>query len=120
MAVSIDNVYQKVLAFANKEQRGYITPQEFNLFADQAQLEILNQYFYDINQWNAKHGNSHEYSDMISLINEKIAIFNVSFLAPQLQSFLTALLTVSTTFFIPVAFVIFSIVSPNPLDFSFI
>ena len=28
--VSIDKVYQKVLAFANKEQRGYITPQEFN------------------------------------------------------------------------------------------
>ena len=40
MAVSIDKVYQKVLAFANKEQRGYITPQEFNLFADQAQMEI--------------------------------------------------------------------------------
>ena len=40
MAISIDKVYQKVLAFANKEQRGYITPQEFNLFADQAQMEI--------------------------------------------------------------------------------
>tara|TARA_R100000935_G_C2800184_1_gene150107 strand:+ start:59 stop:769 length:711 start_codon:yes stop_codon:yes gene_type:complete len=77
MAVSVDTVYQRVLTLANKEQRGYITPQEFNLLANQAQLEILNQYFYDINQWNAKHGNSHEYSDMISLINEKIAIFNV-------------------------------------------
>ena len=40
MAISIDRVYQKVLTFANKEQRGYITPQEFNLFADQAQMEI--------------------------------------------------------------------------------
>ena len=40
MAVNIDNVYQKVLALANKEQRGYITPQEFNLFADKAQNEI--------------------------------------------------------------------------------
>ena len=37
MAVSIDSVYQKVLVLANKEQRGYITPQEFNLFADKAQ-----------------------------------------------------------------------------------
>ena len=36
--ISIDTVYQKVLAFANKEQRGYITPQEFNLFAHQAQV----------------------------------------------------------------------------------
>ena len=28
--VSIDTVYQRVLALANKEQRGYITPQYFN------------------------------------------------------------------------------------------
>ena len=43
--VNIDNVYQKVLVFANKEQRGYVTPQEFNMFASQAQLEIIEQYF---------------------------------------------------------------------------
>ena len=47
--VSVDTVYQKVLAFANKEQRGYITPQEFNILANQAQLEIFEQYFYDSN-----------------------------------------------------------------------
>ena len=29
--VNIDTVYQRVLAIANKEQRGYITPLEFNL-----------------------------------------------------------------------------------------
>ena len=40
MAISIDTVYQRVLAFANKEQRGYITPQEFNLFAGQVQMEM--------------------------------------------------------------------------------
>jgi hypothetical protein len=51
MAVSINTVYQKVLAIANKEQRGYITPQEFNLFANQAQMDIFEQYFYDINQF---------------------------------------------------------------------
>ena len=38
--VDVDKVYQKVLALANKEQRGYITPQEFNLLADKAQLEM--------------------------------------------------------------------------------
>ena len=75
MAVSIDRVYQKVLAFANKEQRGYITPQEFNLFADQAQMEIFEQYFYDINQWTRQHGNSHEYSDMLVNLEEKIDKF---------------------------------------------
>ena len=36
--VLVDRVYQRVLTLANKEQRGYITPQEFNLFANQAQM----------------------------------------------------------------------------------
>ena len=31
--VNVDTVYQRVLAIANKEQRGYITPLEFNLYA---------------------------------------------------------------------------------------
>ena len=75
MAVSIDTVYQRVLALANKEQRGYITPQEFNLFANQAQMDIFEQYFYDINQFGRIPGNSTEYSDMLTLLNEKIAIF---------------------------------------------
>jgi len=49
MAISIDTVYQRVLAIANKEQRGYITPQEFNLMANQAQMSIFESYFYDKN-----------------------------------------------------------------------
>jgi len=78
MAVNIDTVYQKVLAFANKEQRGYITPQEFNLFADQAQKEIFEQYFYDLSQLSRVPGNSGEYSDVAGIINEKIAIFETT------------------------------------------
>ena len=50
--ININKVYQRVLAFANKEQRGYITPQEFNIFAENAQLEIFEQYFYDLAQYN--------------------------------------------------------------------
>jgi hypothetical protein len=73
--VNIDTVYQKILAIANKEQRGYITPQEFNLFADQAQMDIFEQYFYDINQFNRVPGNDTEYADMLTLLEEKIAIF---------------------------------------------
>ena len=76
MAVSVDNVYQKVLALANKEQRGYITPQEFNLFADQAQMEIFEQYFYDINQWTRQHGNDTEYADMRTNLQEKIDLYH--------------------------------------------
>jgi len=73
--VNIDTVYQKVLAFANKEQRGYITPQEFNLFADQAQDEIFEQYFYDLNQYARNPEGTEEYSNIISNINEKIVPF---------------------------------------------
>ena len=77
MPVNIDTVYQKVLAIANKEQRGYITPQEFNLFASQAQLDLFEQYFYDINQISRVHGNDTEYSDALELINEKVGLFKV-------------------------------------------
>ena len=73
--VNIDTVYQKVLMIANKEQRGYITPQEFNLFADHVQKEIFEQYFYDLNQYMRIPGSAEEYSDIIHNINEKIAIF---------------------------------------------
>jgi hypothetical protein len=73
--VRIDDVYQKVLAFANKEQRGYITPQEFNLFANQAQLEIFEQYFYDLNQFLRPPGNSEEYSNIVTNLREKIVVF---------------------------------------------
>jgi len=78
MAVSIDRVYQKVLALANKEQRGYITPQEFNLFADHAQMEIFEQYFYDSNQFKRVPGNDSEYHDMVDLIDEKLYAFKKS------------------------------------------
>ena len=73
--VIIDTVYQKVLAFANKEQRGYITPQEFNLYADQAQKEIFEQYFYDLEQYNRLQAKKEEYVDAINRLNEKINIF---------------------------------------------
>ena len=73
--VNIDTVYQRVLALANKEQRGYITPQEFNLFANQAQMDIFEQYFYDLNQFLRVPGNSTEHADMVNILEEKIGIF---------------------------------------------
>jgi len=75
MAVNINTVYQKVLAIANKEKRGYITPQEFNLFADQAQKEIFEQYFYDLNQFKRIPGNTSNYSDMVDYLEDKISSF---------------------------------------------
>ena len=73
--ISIDTVYQRVLAFANKEQRGYITPQEFNLFANQAQMEIFEQYFYDTNAARRVQGNDTVHSDIDDMLQEKMQIF---------------------------------------------
>ena len=78
MSVSVDTVYQRVLSILNKEQRGYVTPQEFNLFANQAQMDLFEQYFYDINQFGRMHGNDTEFSDMLNILNEKINIFEVT------------------------------------------
>ena len=74
--VSVDTVYQKVLALANKEQRGYITPQDFNLFANQAQMEIFEQYFYDTNIARKSQGNDTVYADVDEMKEEKIQIFD--------------------------------------------
>ena len=75
MAVNIDTVYQRVLALANKEQRGYITPQEFNIFANQAQMDIYEQYFYDLNQWYRPHGNNTISADPIDIVEGKLNLF---------------------------------------------
>ena len=75
MAISINEVYQTVLAVANKEQRGYITPQEFNLFAHQAQLDIFQQYFYDLNQFRRNPGNDTVIGDIDDFLEEKIDSF---------------------------------------------
>ena len=75
MAVNVDTVYQRVLAIANKEQRGYVTPQEFNLFANQAQLEIFEQYFYDLNQAERTPSNFSQYNDPVKILLEKIQPF---------------------------------------------
>ena len=75
MSVNVNTVYQRVLAITNKEQRGYITPQEFNYLANQAQLDIFEQYFYDLNQFSRIQGNDSTYSGMVSILQEKIDVF---------------------------------------------
>ena len=45
MAVGINTVYQTVLYVLNKEQRGYVTPAEFNRLAQLVQNEIFQSYF---------------------------------------------------------------------------
>ena len=70
--VSIDTVYQRVLALANKEQRGYITPLEYNLLANQAQMIIFEQYFYDLDIAKQVPTDTTSFSDMEELIRNKL------------------------------------------------
>jgi len=76
--ININTVYQKVLAIINKENRGYLTPQEFNLFANQAQAEIFEQYFFDLNQYKRVAPNDTEYADLYKITNEKLSKFKKS------------------------------------------
>ena len=76
MAVNVDNVYQKVLALSDKEQRGYITPQEFNLLADKAQLEIFDSYFHDIKTaYHQPLKNQTVIGDELDMLSEKLQPF---------------------------------------------
>jgi len=73
--VNVDTVYQRVLAIANKEQRGYITPLEFNLLANQVQLSIFDSYFTDIAAAYPTVGNQSVYADPLTMLEEKLQIF---------------------------------------------
>jgi hypothetical protein len=75
MAVNINSVYQKVLALLNKEQRGYLTPQEFNLLADRAQNEIYEAYFHKARNSNAKPKDDDTYTDTLEMIEAKLSPF---------------------------------------------
>jgi hypothetical protein len=79
MAISVDTVYQRILTLANKEQRGYITPQEFNLLANQAQMSIFESYFYSKNQRDRTEdvrSNEVDETDIGELLNNKLRVFS--------------------------------------------
>ena len=75
MAINVNTVYQTVLLILNKEQRGYITPDEFNKTATQVQLDIFEQYFDDLNQQLRVPQADYDYSDRQLNIDEKISVF---------------------------------------------
>lgn len=80
MAISVDTVYQRVLTLANKEQRGYITPQEFNLLANQAQMSIFESYFFSKNlrdRQEPDRTNEIDETDIDELLTRKLAPFSI-------------------------------------------
>lgn len=82
MAINVNTVYQTVLLILNKEQRGYMTPVEFNKIGGQVQLEIFEKYFEDLNQQlrvplQAAQMDD-DYANRVKSIEEKIQIFQTS------------------------------------------
>jgi len=75
MAINVNTVYRTVLLILNKEQRGYMTPDEFNKTATQVQLDIFEKYFDDLNQQLRVMQTDTDYADRQMNIDEKIAIF---------------------------------------------
>jgi hypothetical protein len=75
MAINVNTVYQTVLLILNKEQRGYMTPVEFNKIGGQVQLEIFEKYAEDMNQQLRVPQVDLDYSDRQINIDEKLSIF---------------------------------------------
>jgi hypothetical protein len=75
MAINVNTVYRTVLLILNKEQRGMLTPDEFNKVATQVQLEIFEGYFNTLDLQVRKPDNITEYGDKIKNTNQDISIF---------------------------------------------
>ncbi len=75
MAINVNTVYTTVLSILNKEQRGYLTPYEFNQAATQAQLSIFENYFEDLNQQLRIPQTNFDYSNRIVNLDDEISTF---------------------------------------------
>jgi len=71
--INVNSVYQTVLLILNQQQRGYITPDEFNKIGTQAQLNIFEAYASDLNQQYRLQQNDTEYANRIKIL-KKITI----------------------------------------------
>ena len=75
MAINVDIVYKTVLSILNKEQRGYLTPDEFNKIGTQVQLEIFEKYVEDLNQQLRIPENESEYGNRVKNVDDALSIF---------------------------------------------
>ena len=78
MAINVNTVYTTVLSILNKEQRGYITPDEFNKTATQVQLEIFEKYFEDLNQQLRVPQTDNEYANRQLNLDTAMSTFKTS------------------------------------------
>ena len=75
MAINVNTVYNTVLTILNKEQRGYLTPFEFNKVANQVQLEIFEKFFEDYNQYIRMPKTDVEFASRMDHIREEFQVF---------------------------------------------
>jgi hypothetical protein len=77
----INSVRNTVLSILNKNNYGYISPADFNLYAKQAQLEIFEEYFSNYNKTvvmeNVRKSNS-DYADLGKALSETMEYFLTS------------------------------------------
>ena len=75
MGINVNTVYTTVLSILNKEQRGYLTPYEYNLLASQVQLEVFETFFEDYNQYLRMPKTNEEYASRLEHIRDEYQIF---------------------------------------------
>ena len=75
MAINVNAVYKTVLLILNQQQRGYMTPDEFNKVATQVQLNIFERYEDDLNQMYRVPQNDTEYADRVKNIEDNLQYF---------------------------------------------
>ena len=75
MAINVDTVYKTVLLILNQQQRGYMTPDEFNKVGTQVQLNIFEKYEDDLNQMYRVPQNDTEYANRVKNIEENLQFF---------------------------------------------
>jgi len=78
MAISANIVYRTVLLILNNEQRGYMTPDEFNKIGSQVQRQIFEAYFEDLNQQLRIPQSDMDYASRVAITDEKIAEFKTT------------------------------------------
>jgi hypothetical protein len=77
----INHVRNTVLTILNKENRGYLTPEQFNLYAQYAQQNIFNLYFSEYSKMSTMKNarkTSNDYGDRVRDLKNKLDRFTVS------------------------------------------
>jgi hypothetical protein len=93
----INSVRNTVLSILNKNNYGYISPSDFNLYSKQAQFEVFEEYFSEYNKTitmeNARQSGT-SYADLRKPIEEAMEVFAVT-------STLTQVAPATNRFFLP-------------------